>query len=95
MNIKYIFLLKSPGVFLSFFPILIILLLVQVVASAVNPKLFAVRPDTILCPLPKVNTFLAIPVENKKNIYIYILYLCILMEGECLFCFEAVIIVDI
>lgn len=91
MNIKYIFLLKSSGVFLSFFPILIILLLVQVVASAVNPKLFAVRPDTILCPLPKVNTFLAIPVENKKNI----LYLCILMEGERLFCFEAVIIVDI
>lgn len=77
MNIKDVFLLKSPGVFLSFLPILIILLLVQVVASAVNPKLFAVRPDTILCPLLKVNTFLAIPVENKKNIYIYILYLCI------------------
>lgn len=95
MNIKDVFLLKSPGVFLSFFPILIILLLVQVVASAVNPKLFALRPDTILCPLPKVNTFLAIPVENNKNIFIYILYLCIWMEGERLFCFEAVIIVDI
>lgn len=72
MNIKAVFLLKSPGVFLSFLPILIILLLVQVVASAVNPKLFAVRTDTILCPLLKVNTFLTIPVENKKNIYIYI-----------------------
>lgn len=81
MNIKYVFLLKSPGVFLSFFPILIILLLVQVVASAVNPKLFAVRPDTILCPLPKVNTFLAIPVKKKKK-YLYIYFIFMYMNGR-------------